>query len=445
MLNRLLAIALLPLLAVAAFLVAYFVFYSGGYDAPPSPAVSFDHIGSTPIPPRVSEDPLSGQLRQGLLVIDAQHVNAFMENELVNFASKVADRGFEVEFAGDSTPLMDPSQGSLRLRQLAEKLRRADAFVVILPQAAYTEQEAVLVERFVEKGGKLMLVSDPSRPHRINALAKRFGVDFQPDYLYNTVENDANFKRILIREFQPDQITAGLETITLDYAGSVQSPSGGLAFTTPSTRSSLLSTVGTLAPMAWGNSRNVLAIADFTFMVPNNDSLLDNGRLVSNIADYLTDSGREFHLSDFPYFYGSGHDGGVDILMGRPALLNTSLQVKSALAGRQLSTQVVPAEDLGRDTVFLGLYQDAPQVAQYLQIAGVRVDDTLGTAFASELPLENTSLMVLDQSQGRDMLIVLADTPANLNGAVSRLISGEFRGDLVSDFVALSKFDKTGS
>jgi hypothetical protein len=371
----------------------------------------------------VSEDPLSGQLRQGLLVIDAQHVNAFTENELVNFASKVADRGFEVEFAGDSTPLMDPSQGPLRLRQLAEKLRRADAFVVILPQAAYTEQEAVLVERFVEKGGKLMLVSDPSRPHRINALAKRFGVDFQPDYLYNTVENDANFKRILIREFQPDQITAGLETITLDYAGSVQSPSGGLAFTTPSTRSSLLSTVETLAPMAWGNSRNVLAIADFTFMVPNNDSLLDNGRLVSNIADYLTDSGREFHLSDFPYFYGSGHDGGVDILMGRPALLNTSLQVKSALAGRQLSTQV----------------------AQYLQIAGVRVDDTLGTAFAPELPLENTSLMVLDQSQGRDMLIVLADTPANLNGAVSRLISGEFRGDLVSDFVALSKFDKTGS
>ena len=445
MLSRLLAIALLPLLAVAAFLVAYFVFYSGGYDAPPSPAVSFDHIGSTPIPPRVSEDPLSGQLRQGLLVIDAQHVNAFTENELVNFASKVADRGFEVEFAGDSTPLMDPSQGPLRLRQLAEKLRRADAFVVILPQAAYTEQEAVLVERFVEKGGKLMLVSDPSRPHRINALAKRFGVDFQPDYLYNTVENDANFKRILIREFQPDQITAGLETITLDYAGSVQSPSGGLAFTTPSTRSSLLSTVETLAPMAWGNSRNVLAIADFTFMVPNNDSLLDNGRLVSNIADYLTDSGREFHLSDFPYFYGSGHDGGVDILMGRPALLNTSLQVKSALAGRQLSTQVVPAEDLGRDTVFLGLYQDAPQVAQYLQIAGVRVDDTLGTAFAPELPLENTSLMVLDQSQGRDMLIVLADTPANLNGAVSRLISGEFRGDLVSDFVALSKFDKTGS
>ena len=302
MLSRLLAFALLPLLAVAAFLVAYFVFYTGGYDAPPSPAVSFDHIGSTPIPPRVSEDPLSGQLRQGLLVVDAQHVNSFTENELVNFSSKVADRGFEVEFVGDSASLLDPTQGPLRLRQMAEKLRRADAFVVILPQTAYTEQEAALVERFVEKGGKLMLVSDPSRRHRINVLAKRFGVDFQPDYLYNTVENDANFKRILIREFQPDQITAGLETITLDYAGSVQSPSGGLAFTTPSTRSSLLSSVETLAPMAWGNSRNVLAIADFTFMVPNNDSLLDNGRLVSNIADYLTDSAREFPPVRLPLF-----------------------------------------------------------------------------------------------------------------------------------------------
>ncbi len=442
--GKLAVIVLLPLLAAVAFAVAYFVFYRGGYEPPPSPDLRYDQISVSALPPRVSGDLPTGQLRQGLLVIDAQHVNAFTENELVNFASKVADRGFKVEFAGDFTPPLGPPLGPAPLPQLAEKLRRADAFVVILPNLAYTESEAALVERFVEKGGKLLLVSDPSRPHSINALAKRFGVDFQADYLYNTTENDANFKRILIRDFQPDQLTAGLQTITLDYAGSVKSPSGGIAFTTPSTRSSLLNTVETLAPMAWGNSRNVLAIADFTFMVPNNDTLLDNGRLVANIADYLTDSGRDFHLSDFPYFYGSGQDGGVDILMGRPDLLNTGLQIRTALAGRQLTSQIVPVEDLSRDTVFLGLYEDASQVTQYLQIAGIRVDDTLGTTFAPELALENSAVIVLDQSQDRDMLMVLADTPANLGGAVARLISGEFRGDLVSDYVALRKFDEIG-
>ncbi len=309
---------------------------------------------------------------------------------------------------------------------------------------AYTETEAALVERFVQKGGKLLLVSDPARPQSINALAKRFGVDFQADYLYNTVENDANFRRILIRDFQPDQLTAGLETITLDSAGTIQSPGGGLAFAGPGTKSSVLNTVGSLSPIAWGDSRNVLAIADFTFMVPVNDSLLDNGRLVSNIADYVTDSVREFHLSDFPYFYETGQNEGVDILLGQPSLLNTGLQMKNSLAPYWLSSRVGSVEDVSRDSVFLGLFEDAPQVSQYLQVAGVRVDDTLGTAFAPELGLDSTAVIVLDRSQSRDMLIILADTPQTLNGAVTRLFSGEFRRDLVSDFVAIRMFEGMG-
>ena len=451
MLVRLAIFALLPLFAAAAFLVAFFLFYRGGYDAPPTPDVPFEQINTSSVPSRVSVSLPAGQLRQGLLVVDAQHGNSFTENELVNFAARVAERGFDVEFLGDLHPMEAKEaqgQGQGRpqpnLPQLAEKLRRADSFAVILPQVAYTETEAVLVERFVQKGGKLLLVSDPGRPQNINALAKRFGVDFQADYLYNTVENDANFRRILIRDFQPDQLTAGLDTITLEYAGSVQSPGGGLAFAGPGTKSSVLDTVGSFSPIAWGDSRNVLAIADFTFMVPVNDSLLDNGRLVSNIADYITDSIREFHLSDFPYFYETGQGEGVDILIGQPSLLNTGLQMKNSLAPYRLSSRVGSVEDVSRDSVFLGLFEDAPQVSQYLQVAGVRVDDTLGTAFAPELGLDSTAVIVLDQSQSRDMLIILADTPQTLTGVVTRLFSGEFRRDLVSDFVAIRKFEGMG-
>ena len=448
MLVRLAIFALLPLFAAAAFLVAFFLFYRGGYDAPPTPDVPFEQINTSSVPSRVSVSLPAGQLRQGLLVVDAQHGNSFTENELVNFAARVAERGFDVEFLGDFSPLEDPAQGQgepqPRLPRLAEKLRRADSFAVILPQVAYTETEAALVERFVQKGGKLLLVSDPARPQSINALAKRFGVDFQADYLYNTVENDANFRRILIRDFQPDQLTAGLETITLDSAGTIQSPGGGLAFAGPGTKSSVLNTVGSLSPIAWGDSRNVLAIADFTFMVPVNDSLLDNGRLVSNIADYVTDSVREFHLSDFPYFYETGQNEGVDILLGQPSLLNTGLQMKNSLAPYWLSSRVGSVEDVSRDSVFLGLFEDAPQVSQYLQVAGVRVDDTLGTAFAPELGLDSTAVIVLDRSQSRDMLVILADTPQTLTGAVTRLFSGEFRRDLVSDFVAIRMFEGMG-
>ena len=97
---------------------------------------------------------------------------------------------------------------------------------------------------------------------------------------------------------------------------------------------------------------------------------------------------------------------------------------------------------MSRDTIFIGLYEDASQVNQYLQVAGVRVDDNLGTDFAGDLALENTTITILDQAQGRDMLLVLADDPTTLEEAVGRLISGEFRSDLVSDSIALRRFEE---
>ena len=444
MLLRFALVLLLPIFGVIAFVVAYFVFYQGGgYDAPPSVNIPMEQIDTVSIKPRVSSSLTQGGTRQGLLLVDAQHVNSFSERELVSFVSRVTDRGFDVEYLGNFSRSFDPTQAQARYLEMAEKLRRADSFAVILPRIAYSESEVALVEQFVEKGGKLLLVTDPGRLHSINRLAKQFGVDFQTDYLYNTSENDANFKRIFIRDFLPDQLTAGLDTITLDYAGSVRSSGGGLAFASPSTESSLLSTVERLSPMAWGNSRNVLAIADFTFLVPNNDSLLDNGRLVSNVADFVTETGREFHLSDFPHFYGSSQEG-VDILLSSAELLNTGLLLKTRLARNGIPSEIAPVDDVSRDTVFLGLYEHATQVSQYLQVAGVRVDDNLGTDFAGELALENTTITILDQAQGRDMLLVMADSPATLEEAVGRLISGEFRSDLVSDSIALRRFEEMG-
>ena len=444
MLPRLAIIVLLPLCALIAFLVAYFVFYRGGYDAPPPVELSLEQLDATSLAPHVSVEPPPSRLSQGLLLVDAQHGNSFTEGELAGFASRVANRGFDVEILGDFTPTLDPSQVQPRYQQLAEKLRRADSFAVILPRLPFNESEAALVEQFIQKGGKLLLISDPGRPQSIDGLAKRFGVDFQPDYLYNTADNDANFKRIFVRDFQPDQLTAGLESITLDYAGSVKSSGGGLAYVSQGTRSSLLDRVGDFSPIAWGESRNVLAIADFTFLVPTNDSLLDNGRLASNIADYLTDSRREYFLPDFPYFYHPGQAGKVDILMGNSGLLNVGLRAKSGLAGYGISSEVVSVEDVTASTVFLGLYEDASQVGQYLQVAGIRVDDTIGTPFAPELQLQDTAITLLNRDQGRRVLILLADTPETLAGATDRLLSGEFRADLVSDFVAIRKFEEKG-
>ena len=435
MARRLGILALLPIFAAAAFAGVFFFFYRGSYDPPPRVDVPFQEITSSGARPGAFVDSPTVRVEGGLFLVDALHVNSFREIEIVTLISRVSNRGYEVEFIGN----FDSVGERTRLRQLEEKLRRADSFLVILPQEAYSEAESDLVERFVQKGGKLLLVSDPTRPHRINTLAERFGLDFQPDYLYNVVEHDLNFQNIFVREFQPDELTAGLDAITLYTAGSVRSSGPGLAFADANTRSSLVETSEGLYPIARGDSRNVLAIADFTFMVPPQDSLLDNGRLMSNIADYFTASEREFDLADFPHFYEGGLENGVDILLGRPSLWGIGTEVKNGLAAQRMSSQIRGVEDVSRDTVFLGLYEDALQMSQYLQAAGIRVDDTLGTPFAPDLELERTAITLLDRNQDRYVLVVLADTPGTLRDAVNRLLTGEFRGDLVTDFVGVHK------
>ena len=366
MVRKLAVVALFPLFAAVTVAGAFLFFYPGRYDPPASVDIPFQQITSPGVAPGVAVDSDTAQVRRGLMLVDALHVNSFEEEEVVTLKSWVANRGYDVEVVGGFAPV----EVEARLTLLEDKLRRADSFLVVLPRVGYSEAEVDLVERFVEKGGKLLLISDPTRPSRINILAKRFGVEFQPDYLFNTLEYDLNFRHIFVRDFQPAPITSGLDTIALYIAGSVRSSGHGLAFTDVNTRSSLVEAAEDFYPIAWGESQNVLAIGDFTFMVPPYNSLVDNGKFLSNLADYLTDSRREFDLEDFPHFYVGRPDDSVDILLGQPSLWSVGTDMRNGLSAYGLSSEVRGLEDVSRDTAFLGLYEDALRVGQYLQAAG---------------------------------------------------------------------------
>ena len=433
MILKLGILALLPIFAAIAFFGAYFFFYQGSYEPPPSVDIPFQQLTSPAVPPSTFADTPTALVERGLVVVDAQHRNAFYEDEISSLLSRIASRGYDVEYAGD----FGFADSDSRMSDLEEKLRRADSYLVILPIEAYADAEAAVVERFVRKGGRLLLVADPTRPHQINTLSQRFGLDFQPDYLYNLKEYDLNFQNILVRDFQPDELTTGLNSITMYAAGSIRSSGPGLAFVDANTQSAVVAGSEVLSPIALGSNRNVLAVGDFTFLVPPYNSLLDNNQLLSNIADFLTTSERQYELADFPYFYEGGLNDSVDILLGQASLLSIGVQMKNGLEHYNIPSQVSGAEDVSRDMVFLGLYEDGLQVSQYLQAAGLRVDDTLGTPFTPELDLEGTSITVLDQSQDRHALVILADTPESLSDAVGSLILGGFRGNLVSDFVGV--------
>ena len=157
------------------------------------------------------------------------------------------------------------------------------------------------------------------------------------------------------------------------------------------------------------------------------------GCLLSNIADFLTTSERYYELADFPHFYKDG----LDVVVFRPTLTNTALDLKNRLSFYGQTVRITSVEDISRDTIFLGLYEDSPQVSGYLQSVGVRIDDTLGTPVAPELDLVGTAVTVLDENQGRQVLLVMADTLGSLTAAVSRLVGGEFRSDLLSENIGV--------
>ncbi|MCH8351249.1 MAG: hypothetical protein IIB29_13415, partial [Chloroflexi bacterium] len=222
---------LLPLFALAAFLAAFFYFgYPGGYDAPTVAQVPAESI-TAPVS-TLGELPLFPPTEKGTLLVDGLHGNDFTKQELSVLLARVAQRGYQVEVAGQASRFggfssQDPGS---RLAQLQEKLRRADSLAVLMPDSPFTNEEADLVEDFVtRKGGKLLLIADPTRPSQINSLANRFGIAFQPDYLYNMVEYDLNFQNIYLRQFEPHPITQGLTQIALYTAGSVTAPTPGFA------------------------------------------------------------------------------------------------------------------------------------------------------------------------------------------------------------------------
>ena len=435
MATRLAGVLILLVVFVGvAFAAAFLVFYRGNYAGPPNGEMEYVPPGVASAADGTQWTPPVGERSGGLVLLDTLHSNGFSSREILTLRTRVVAQGYDLELLGNFARTSEPDRRS----QFAERLREADSLVVITPLLAYSAGEIDLIEDFVRKGGKLVMVSDPGRRDQMNTLAQRFGVQFRPDYLFNQVENSQNYQNIFVRDFRPDELTAGLDTVVLYTAGSITSSGPDLAVADASTESVVAENNGDLYVMARAANRNVVAISDFTFMIPPQDSTLDNDRLLSNIIDYVTTSDRVFDLADFPHFYRTGPDDGVQVLLGRPELLGSGAKLKNGLEDYGISADIQGTEDVSRDTVFLGLHDDALQVRQYLQAAGVRVDDMVGMPIGLELDPTGTAVTVLDREGGRHVLILLADTPAVLDRAVTRLLSGGFRSDLVSEVTGVS-------
>ena len=305
------AIVLMAIIVV--FLGRGLFFYSGFYSAPPSEMPSYEHIVVPPAP--VTEFSDVYEEGEGIILIDLAHDNAFDKEELNVLILRLVSRGLTIKFLTAEDDLEKELLGKVEEEEveeeeveeeevdeeegleeelpgekesLEEELPVPDAFIVICPQLEFSREDMETVDEFLNNGGKLLLVSDPTRYGEINSLSIKFGLIFESDYLYNMKENEINYRNIFVAEFQENSITEGLEKIALYTAGSISSADSGIAFVDENTFSNVIETRKRLSPIALAQESKVVAIYDLTFMTEPYNGILDNNQLISNIADWLS-------------------------------------------------------------------------------------------------------------------------------------------------------------
>jgi hypothetical protein len=366
---------ILVLILLAAPLAARWLYFYKGLYQPEQVARPDLTAIAAPTPPI---GPFADQfttLTSGTILVDQAHDNRFQMAELNILEARLSARGQRLE------PVVTTED-------LSEQLRYARALVVISPGKDWTPDEVVQVHRLVDKGGRLLLVTDPTRftvetdelgnytldydaPH-MNGLAARFDLLFQSDYLYNTVENEGNFRNIKLTEFGDFDLVRDLSEVVFYATHSIVSQEPGLIAADGETRSSDSQRSDSLPVAVLAADGAVLALGDLTFLTEPYDAAYDNDRLVANIADFLAGARRQYELADFPFFFGDRVDlvyVGDPLLDADLLVSGSDLQALFTQVGQELTVRA--AEDQASDTLFFGLYSAAQEVEPYLAAAQV--------------------------------------------------------------------------
>lgn len=322
---------------------------------------------------------------EGTVVIDLAHNNAVREVELNVLLARLTARGVKNVIVGPKS-------------DLTAALHQALALIVVAPHRAYTQDEIAAVERFVEQGGRVLLVGDPGRyawitrydelgyeyydvqsdVATLNSLAAPFGLTYSDDYVYNTVKNDGHYQYVIVENPGEHRLVAGIKRVVLYAAHSLAAAQEVLVGGDENTISSLSEQAGRLTLIGLGGDGKVLALPDLTFMTEPYNSTADNNRLIANIADFLVGAERTFGLTDFPYFFNAevGIVPLVDAQNPRAISAQEIGRLGQLKATFEASGRVgkLWADEQDRDVLYIGLYGSVefwPQVAEILAAEGI--------------------------------------------------------------------------
>jgi len=224
------------------------------------------------------------------VLIDRSHQNQYTRGEIDTLVSTLVENGHTVEFYGSQN-----SPG----RNLNESLRKADAYVIINPTAQFRSEEIAGIQSFVDGGGRMLLMGDPSTlqisfffgatsiDHDPTDLSSQFGVSFGTGYLYNMQDNANNYQNTYAEPATDSDLTEGVDRVILHDAAPVYTTQRGETLLTgvEGTRLSSSRKAGNYAMLV--RNDNVTAIGDTSFLAPADAYDADNEVLIGNLAEFL--------------------------------------------------------------------------------------------------------------------------------------------------------------
>jgi hypothetical protein len=473
----------IPLVAILAVVAGRFIYYGPAFNAytPPQRDLTETEFESSASSARLKavDNPA---VSKGVVVIDYAHDNALFIEELNILFSKIVSRGFnyEIVLEGGDEKSKNNEDG------LINKLRYAKSLILPLPRTEYTPEEIDEIERFVEKGGRVLIIGDPTRTtvvEALNSIAGSFDIIYTNDYLYSLEHNDNNYLNVIYTNFKQSPITEGLDEnskIIFYGGGSVNAQDHEIILGDETTFSSVSEGGRTAAAAALTTNDQVLALGDLTFFTEPYSAAENNGTFINNIADFLSGGQRDFELKDFPFFFNPN----IDIVFDDPLVFNSqfedSVKLKEGLEAIERNVTFTDKIGDDNDVIFVGRFDQTDMVEEYLATAGItildpddrieeeeasaegEVDSNRTARISSKSPGEEerfidgriqvkgvgdwerggSTLFYLHQDAGRNVLIILSDNPDTNADAFELLLDNKLAECLANPMIAVCQTKK---
>ena len=382
----------------------------------------------------------------GTVLIDGYHGNQFMLNEIDSFTNAIRLRGGTVETVTDSTAL-------------ELQLKSASAFVTISPSVTFSPYEALLLKKFADRGGRILVFADATRislyydyisgnpiaygdANAANSLLKQFDISINSDYLYNTKKNEGNFRNVLFDKFGKSELTFGLSEVALYGTRSVESTSGLVLL--QGTSSTLSSSDDAHNPNAGGAvlsaDGNVAAFGDFTFLSTPYNTYTDNATLIQNLADFALSSERTPSLTLFPYLFTQQT---VQVYLApdiekTPEVVTALGSLQSAMSLLNLKVEFVDKLPSSGDTIIIGLFDSTDDFDVFLKRADVEINDQkIDTVTFGEVVKSGNGLVLFDAGKKGNTLVLLTNTTEDAISLLGVMGYGTLDSCLMSDNVAV--------